>query len=155
MNLGEAARLHDAVDRLAAGLGGGESADLSVSAWQILREAARLGGDASPSTIAVALGLRRPNVSHAIRELQRGGLLEPDGAAPDARRRIVRLTAAGREVLGRSRTGRAHRLATLVATQLGADEARRLAEVVPLLTRLADTAFAADVESASARGGRA
>ncbi len=150
MNLGEVTRLREVVDRISRGLDAASDSEsdrdgrqmwpeaaLSVSQRQVLEAVGLLGADACPSTVALAISMRRSNVSEAMSSLRQGGLIEPD-AAPDSRRRVVRLTAAGSEALVRLDRRRTHRLAQRVGTRLASDEARRVAAVIPLLARLAD-----------------
>ena len=52
-------------------------------------------GTLKPSDIARALNTSRSNVSHALRNLERHGLVSRDEADHDARAVLVRLTPAG------------------------------------------------------------
>ena len=114
----------------------------------VLAAAAERGDEAYPSDIARAAGLRLTNVSSAISDLRRKGLVgAPITDTVDRRRRVVRVTSAGRTLLHARREAQIAWLTGAAAGLLTATEQARLAAAIPLLHRLAAAA-----ESAAADG---
>lgn len=74
-----------------------ERHDMTLGDWETL-SVLRRGGPpygASPSALARSLGVTSGTMSVRLERLQRAGLIEPAGGAPDGRGRPVRLTDAG------------------------------------------------------------
>lgn len=90
----------------------------------------------SPATLARHLGVAASTLSAALARLEREGLarLEPD--PEDGRRRIVRLTDAGREAMARESVLDPERVARLLSSMAP----RQRAEAVRGLRALADAA---------------
>lgn len=69
----------------------------------------------SPAMLARHLGIAPSTLSAALARLEGQGLVRLDADSRDARRRVVRLTAAGREALARDSVLDPDRLAALLA----------------------------------------
>jgi DNA-binding MarR family transcriptional regulator len=85
--------------------------------------------------LAVAEGVTQPAMTQLVSRLERGGLATRGGDPADGRVVVVRITAAGRELLRRRRAARADRLSGLLADLDPADRAAIVA-ALPALDRL-------------------
>lgn len=103
--------------------------------------------DLGPSQIATAMRLPDHAVSRLLGRLERGGLLRRTVAAGDARRRVLRVTPAGREALAQAHA----RLATSLAPLLGELGPQRLHALIEALTLV----VAAEPEAETDREARA
>lgn len=75
---------------------------LTATARMVLRHVHHRDG-ASPSDIGERLGIKRPNVSEALRQLERAGLVTRDHPTGDRRSVLVRATPLADENLARLR----------------------------------------------------
>jgi DNA-binding MarR family transcriptional regulator len=99
---------------------------LRATQYAILAEVGRRS-DASPTMgeLAHALVLDRSALGHALRPLERDGLIALDSADDDARRRHVALTGRGRAKL-RAARAQWERAQAQVEARFGAERARTL-----------------------------
>jgi DNA-binding MarR family transcriptional regulator/ribosomal protein S18 acetylase RimI-like enzyme len=82
-----------------------ERAGLPVQPAQYpILAALETGGPLSVGALVDATGVSQPGVTRALAKLGEAGLIEDGPAGPDRRRRTVRLSAIGIEVVARSRT---------------------------------------------------
>ena len=86
--------------------------------------------DLGPSQIAAGMRLPGHTLSRLLGRLERDGLLQRSVAAGDARRRVLRVTPAGREALTHAHA----RLATGLAPLLGELGPQRLHALIDALT---------------------
>ncbi|MDP0397242.1 MarR family winged helix-turn-helix transcriptional regulator [Tsukamurella strandjordii] len=139
MKLGDAEALRLAVGLLEERFRQLPAAGLRGAELFVLSTVEALGPDAFPTAIGDRLGMRRSNVSAAIKDLERRGLVEhvdeADGA--DGRRRPVRPTDRGHAALHAQEHERDQWLMAHGSEQLTVEEAALLRDAVPLLLRLA------------------
>lgn len=81
-------------------------------------------GGGSPATLARHLGVAPSTLSAAVTRLAGAGLLSIDPDPADARRRLIRLTEAGRAVIGDENVLNAGRLAALLGRMTATDRRR-------------------------------
>lgn len=81
----------------------------------------------SPARLARHLGVAPSTLSAALSRLDAGGLLRLDPDPADARRRVVRLTAAGREAVARDSVLDPQRVSELLSRMAPADRRRAVA----------------------------
>lgn len=93
-------------------------------------------GGSSPAALARHLGVARSTLSAALARLGRQGLLTLDEDQADARRRLVRLTAAGRTALVANSVLDPERLGAVLAG-MGAGDRRKAVEGLKLLASAA------------------
>ncbi|MCO5968676.1 MarR family winged helix-turn-helix transcriptional regulator [Actinoallomurus soli] len=110
---------------------------LSLSGFRVLAAVARTPEDAQPSRLAERLTMSGPNVSAALRELAAGGLIVRAKDPDDARKVRIVLTAAGQEMIDRSRHERDSWLGQAIAALLDDDEQQMLRAAGDLMQRLA------------------
>ena len=132
-----AARLDDVVLTLRSALSPAR-AELTLTAVATLARLQR-SGPARLTELAVAEGVSQPAMTTLIGRLAERGLVRRDGDPRDGRVVVLTLTDAGRGYLARRRAERADRLAGPLS-ELSSDDLRRIAEALPVLTRLADAA---------------
>jgi DNA-binding MarR family transcriptional regulator len=93
-------------------------------------------GGTSPARLARHLGIAPSTLSAALARLGAAGMLRLDCDPGDARRRLVRLTEAGREAVARDSVLDPERVEALLA-RLSASERRRAVEGLALLAEAA------------------
>jgi DNA-binding MarR family transcriptional regulator len=111
--------------------------ELTLSEVSVLSRLDR-DGPATPGALAVDERVRPQAMGATLAALEQRGLVArmPD---PDDRRRVsMSVTDAGRRVLHDRRSASTRRITRALTEGLTAQERRRLAEVIPLLERLAD-----------------
>lgn len=108
---------------------------LSLTAASALR-AIVVEGPQRISTLVERLGISQPGTTQVVDRLVADGLAERLADPADRRVVVVCATQAGRQLLEQRRVSRGRALDALVE-RLDPVERRRLAEVVPLLHRLA------------------
>ena len=84
-------------------------------------------GGSSPARLARHLGIAASTLSAALARLESAGMLSLDPDPGDARRRLVRLTAAGREAVARDSVLDPERVAALLAKLSPAERRRAVA----------------------------
>jgi DNA-binding MarR family transcriptional regulator len=94
-------------------------------------------GPLSTSELAARQRVRHQSMSRTVGQLITLGLVASGPHPQDGRKILLTLTEAGRTEIGAQRTRRADWLAEAIASELAPDEQRALADVVPLLSRLA------------------
>ena len=97
----------------------------------------RSGDAATPTTLAVAEGLRSSNLAKALKELEARELITRQSAADDRRQVKVALTEGGRATLEEVRSRRDRWLAAAIEATLTAEERATLAAAAALMSRLA------------------
>jgi len=142
-------RQGDAADELAGSL------LASIRLFIAAVRTARPEGELSASEIAALLGIRRAvettsgalarqagisaqAMGATIAALEARGLVEREKDAEDGRRILLRLTAAGKDVMDARRDARATALARLLTENFSAAELATLSAAAPLLQRLAE-----------------
>src|SRR4051812_15692334 len=124
-----AAQLAAVVERLVEVLRRLNSRDgLSLTAASTLRRLER-GGARRLTDLATAEGVTQPAMTQLVSRLEREGLVSRGGDPADGRVVVVRITAAGRDLLRRRRAVRADRLAALLAGLDPADRSAILAAI--------------------------
>jgi DNA-binding MarR family transcriptional regulator len=93
-------------------------------------------GGTSPAALAGHLGIARSTLSAALTRLARLGLIATEADAADARRKWVRLTAAGRAAIAGDSVLDAARVAAVLAA-MAPDERRRAVDGLKLLAAAA------------------
>jgi DNA-binding MarR family transcriptional regulator len=96
------------------------------------------GGPSSIGDLAVAERVRPQSMTQIVADLEREELIERRADPTDGRRTLVELTAKGLETLNADRREREGWLAQTIAEDLTPREQRLLADVLPLLERLAE-----------------
>jgi DNA-binding MarR family transcriptional regulator len=96
------------------------------------------GGPSSIGDLAVAERVRPQSMTQIVDDLQADSLIERRADPSDGRRTLVELTAKGLQTLREDRREREGWLAKTIAEDLSPREQRLLADVLPLLERLAE-----------------
>jgi DNA-binding MarR family transcriptional regulator len=95
-------------------------------------------GPCSIGDLATAERVRPQSMTQTIADLESDGLIERRADPSDGRRTLVELTERGLQILGEDRREREGWLAHAIAEDLSPREQKLLADVLPLLERLAD-----------------
>lgn len=95
-------------------------------------------GPSSIGDLAAAERVRPQSMTQIVDDLQADGLIERRADPGDGRRTLVELTAKGLQTLREDRREREGWLAKTIAEDLSPREQRLLADVLPLLERLAE-----------------
>ncbi|HTB70976.1 MAG TPA: MarR family transcriptional regulator [Solirubrobacteraceae bacterium] len=95
-------------------------------------------GPSSIGDLAVAERVRPQSMTQIVDDLEADGLIERRADPSDGRRTLVELTDRGLQTLNEDRREREGWLARTIAEDLTPREQRLLAEVLPLLERLAE-----------------
>ena len=95
-------------------------------------------GPLTTAALAAAEKMRPQSMGQTIAELEAQGLVSRRPDAHDGRRKLLELTAAGREVLADDRRRRVGWLAEAIDAELSGEERDVLRRAVPLLERLAE-----------------
>ena len=111
--------------------------DLTLSEASVLSRLDR-AGPATPGELATEERVKPQAMCTTLGALERRGLVGRTGDPSDGRRVLMSATPAGRRLLVDRRSAKAERMAAALATGFTEAERRRLAEVTPLLDRLAD-----------------
>lgn len=109
----------------------------SLSQASVLGRLDRCGAS-SIGDLANAERVRPQSMTQTIADLEADGLIERHTDPLDGRRALVELTAKGREAIAADRREREGWLARALAEDLTPREQRLLADVLPLLERLAE-----------------
>jgi DNA-binding MarR family transcriptional regulator len=96
----------------------------------------RQQGPTRLTELAASEGVSQPSMTSLVTRLAAQGLVERHADPADGRAVLVRLTAAGADLLDRRREDRAARLAEPLA-RLGEDDVRQITDALPALARLA------------------
>ena len=75
---------------------------LTASTWRPLFYLGELGDGVRPKDLAEALDMERPSLGQLIDRLEAEGLVERRATTDDRRGKTIHLTAAGREIHGRT-----------------------------------------------------
>jgi DNA-binding MarR family transcriptional regulator len=110
--------------------------DVSLTAASTLRTLER-DGPHRLSGLAAKEGVTQPAMTQVVSRLERDALAERDTDPADGRVVLVRITAAGRDLLRHRRQTRAARLAVLMDALAPEDRAAIMA-ALPALDRLSD-----------------
>ncbi|MCX5072398.1 MarR family transcriptional regulator [Streptomyces sp. NBC_00513] len=121
------------VRQMRAAAGGG----ISLSQMSVLKRLDRLG-PCTASELARAEKIRPQSVIATVNSLQAEGLVVRTPHPTDGRRRPISLTPEGRALVSERREAGHGRLAELIVERLSPAEQRMVADVVPLLRRLAE-----------------
>ncbi|MER5776328.1 MarR family transcriptional regulator [Streptomyces sp. NPDC002039] len=121
------------VRQMRAAAGGG----ISLSQMSVLKRLDRLGPQTA-SELARAEKIRPQSVIATVNSLQAEGLVVRTPHPTDGRRLPISLTPEGRTLVSERREAGHGRLAELIAERLSPAEQRMVADVVPLLRRLAE-----------------
>jgi DNA-binding MarR family transcriptional regulator len=108
--------------------------DLSLTAASTLYRL-ELGGARRLTELAGLEGVTQPAMTQLVSRLERGGLAMRSADPQDGRVVLVDITAQGRHVMHRRRTGRAQRLRQLMANLTEAERAS-IEAALPALDRL-------------------
>jgi len=95
-------------------------------------------GSMSPGELAAHEKVQPPSMTKLIARLEADGLLQRSPHPTDRRQQLLALTRAGRDLLAADRRRRDAWLSTHLGT-LDADQLTALAQVLPLLQRLAES----------------
>jgi len=95
-------------------------------------------GSMSPGELAAHEKVQPPSMTKLIARLEADGLLQRSPHPTDRRQQLLALTRAGRDLLAADRRRRDAWLSAHLAT-LDADQLTALAQVLPLLQRLAES----------------
>lgn len=109
------------------------------SSWFPLLAVLDRRGSATVGELAEALGVSQPGVTRSADNLVRLGLVEAARPAADRRRRTLRLTAAGAELVDRARAELWPRIDAAVAEACAGLDGTFLDQVAGLERRLAET----------------
>ncbi len=96
------------------------------------------GGPSSIGDLAAAERVRPQSMTQIVADLEGDGLIVRRADPTDGRRTLVELTATGLQTLEADRREREGWLAQTIAEDLSPREQRLLADVLPLLERLAE-----------------
>ncbi|MFD9375782.1 MarR family winged helix-turn-helix transcriptional regulator [Streptomyces sp. NPDC059999] len=121
------------VRQMRAAAGGG----ISLSQMSVLKRLDRFG-PCTASELARAEKIRPQSVIATVNSLQAEGLVVRTPHPTDGRRLPISLTPEGRALVSERREAGHGRLAELIAERLSPAEQRMVADVVPLLRRLAE-----------------
>lgn len=121
------------VRQMRAAAGGG----ITLSQMSVLKRLDRLGPHTA-SELARAEKIRPQSVIATVNALEAEGLVVRTPHPTDGRRLPISLTPEGRALVSERREAGHGRLAELIAERLSPSEQRMVAEVVPLLRRLAE-----------------
>jgi len=102
-----------------------------------IARAADADAPARPAAVAAELGMQRPNVASALRELETAGLVERGAVGGDARAVALRLSPAGAAAVAAHRHGRDTWFASAVEAALSPAEQAQLRAAGELIDRLA------------------
>ncbi|HXA57536.1 MAG TPA: MarR family transcriptional regulator [Streptosporangiaceae bacterium] len=94
-------------------------------------------GPMTTSDLAAVQHVRHQSMARTVAQLTGAGLVEPGPHPTDGRKVLLRITTAGRAAVGQRRDRRAGWLAEAISTRLTPAEQQALADVLPLLGRLA------------------
>lgn len=95
------------------------------------------GGDASPSALADHERVSPPSMNRTLNGLEERGLVRRDPSLDDARKVVVSITAAGRELVRETRRLRTAWFSRQLSA-LSPEERAALEAVIPILRRIAD-----------------
>ena len=99
------------------------SGGVTAAQWAVMHHLGVAGpGGLSPSEIALITRTTRPNVTKIVARLQRGGYVEAEASIVDGRRRQVRLTGKGKQVLARMNAEKARRVDIAMSALTDADK---------------------------------
>ncbi len=113
-----------------------ESADDQLPPHQFSVLARLDCGESTPGELAAVEKVSAPSMTRTVAALVEAGLVERLGSAQDRRQVVVRLTPAGRDLLGHVRARRDLWMATRLA-DLSAEELAALETAIPILARVA------------------
>jgi DNA-binding MarR family transcriptional regulator len=111
--------------------------ELTLSEVSVLSRLDR-DGPATPGALAVDERVRPQAMGATLAALEQRGLVARMPDPDDGRRVSMSVTDAGRRVLHDRRSASTRRMTRALVDGLTPDERHRLAEVIPLLERLAD-----------------
>ena len=94
-------------------------------------------GPMTTAELASSRGVRHQTMAVTVKELNDAGYLTAGPDPADARKRILTLTTAGRNVLEADRRDRVSVIAEAIADSLSDDELHVLADAMPVLDRIA------------------
>ena len=106
--------------------------DLNPSEFGVLNHFVRLGEDRSPSFLAKAFQMTKPSMTAILAKLERKGYVEIVGSAEDRRRKIVSITAEGRNARQRG----VEAVAPLAAIVMEHQDVSELQKILPTLKAL-------------------
>ncbi|ROS23693.1 MarR family winged helix-turn-helix transcriptional regulator [Cellulomonas sp. PhB150] len=109
--------------------------DLPLGQTRVLNALVRHGG-ATSSALAGAEHITPQSMAAIVAELEARGYVQREQDPDDGRRRVVRITADGREALERDRNAMSGWLASAIVEQLDAREVATLAASIPVLHKL-------------------
>lgn len=95
------------------------------------------GGDASPSALADHERVSPPSMNRTLNGLEGRGLVRREPSADDARKVVVSITDAGRELIRETRRLRTAWFSRQLSA-LSHEERAALEAVIPILRRIAD-----------------
>jgi DNA-binding MarR family transcriptional regulator len=116
---------------------GYKSGELTLSEASVLARLDR-HGPATPGVLAEQERVQPQAMGVTLAGLERRGLISRAGDPADGRRVVLSVTSPGRRLLTDRRSASGQRMARALAEGFNAQERRLLADVVPLLDRLAD-----------------
>lgn len=96
----------------------------------------RLKSQATPTDIALELGMKSSNMAKILGELATESLIEKLSDTQDRRKTRLSLTEAGARLVAERRNQRDVWLATAVETSLSRTEQKELLRLVPLLDKI-------------------
>jgi DNA-binding MarR family transcriptional regulator len=111
---------------------------LSLSALSVLARLER-DGPQRLTELAISERISQPGMSQLVGRLERDGLVGRSASSEDRRGVLVRLTDAGRELVGRRRVARATALRRLL-DRLDPGDRTTIENALPALTRLVEAA---------------
>jgi DNA-binding MarR family transcriptional regulator len=111
--------------------------ELTLSEVSVLSRLDRQG-PSTPGALAEGERVRPQAMGATLAELEQRGLVERAADPGDGRRVLMSATPAGRRLLVDRRSSNSRLMADALADGFSPAELRRLAEVIPLLERLAD-----------------
>ena len=114
-----------------------EPGELTLSEVSVLARLDR-DGAATPGVLAEHERVQPQAMGVTLSALQRRGLVSRAADPGDGRRVLLSVTGAGRRLLIDRRSASVQRMARALAEGFDPDERRLLADVLPLLERLAD-----------------
>lgn len=111
--------------------------ELTLSEVSVLARLDR-DGPATPGALAVDERVRPQAMGATLAALEQRGLVARMPDPDDGRRVSISMTDAGRQILYDRRSASTRRMTRALAEGLTPEERNRVAEVIPLLERLAD-----------------